>query len=120
MTDTKSFPADFPRAPMTGAVPGAQPKLLVHKLDGRYVVGPTDREVLERYGMCQDLVEQLVDYCQRKLQERPQWTPEVLLQKVRAGVGRKGWDVSPLELAWVIGRLAHLLADSCNENRSQS
>ncbi len=49
-------PADFPRHVHLGAVPGAQPKLLMTQYLGRfYVPGCTPPELLERWSICEDL-----------------------------------------------------------------
>lgn len=102
-------PDDFPRSVAMGAVPGAQPKLLVRELAGRFVVeGATDLEVQGRYEVCEDLVQQLVRYTARKRAERPDWTLAQLREKVAASVLRKafGWGLSPAEVQWIVSRLA--------------
>lgn len=107
------LPDDFPREGPIGAVSGAQPKLVARALDGKYVVGWTEQELLGRHDYCEDLVQQLVAYCLRKAQENPDWSHEFnfdrmargLVQKVQAGK----WDVTPDELAWMTGRIRSLL-----------
>jgi hypothetical protein len=101
-------PKDFPRSVTLGAVPGAQPKLLVRESGGRFVgEGATDLEVQGRYEVCEDLVKQLLRYTVRKHVERPEWTPTQLREKVSAAVRRKaiGWDLSEAETNWILRRL---------------
>jgi hypothetical protein len=107
--DHPSVPADFPRPPLLAAIAGAQPKLPARVVDGAYVVGLTPEELRVRWELCEDLVDQLVPYCQRKRTERPEWSQEQLLSKVATAVRGKGWDVSEPELQWVVGRVAATL-----------
>lgn len=104
-----SVPDDFPRSVAIGAVPGSQPKLLVREEAGRFVAeGATNLEMQAHYEVCEDLVQQLVQYTARKQAERPDWTPAQLREKVAASVLRKGfgWGLSPAEAQWIVGRLA--------------
>lgn len=56
-----------------------------------------------RYDMCFDLVNQLEDYCCRKLNERPDWSTLELFEKVQASVRtRHDWDLSAGEVRWVM------------------
>jgi hypothetical protein len=99
------IPEDFPRE-STGAVAGAQPKVLVNKEDGRFVDDAGSLRA-ERYATCVDLREQLVDYVNKKLRESPQ-RPDGLVHNVIASVQGKrfGWGLSPAEASWVCGQLA--------------
>lgn len=99
------IPLDFPRGSRPGAVAGAHPKILVRKIDGRLVTGLTEEEIQARYELCVDLEAQLRTYCERKQRENPDLDRIALLQKVRAGVRQKGWDLSEAELDWVMERL---------------
>jgi hypothetical protein len=99
------IPPDFPRETILGAVPGAQPKTLVREVNGRYVAGPTEEEVQQRYSLCADLVVQLSDYRDRKSREFADLDMQTLLRKIRAGVLRKDWSLSPAELNWIMGKL---------------
>lgn len=103
----KSTPKDFPRDYGTGAVTGVQPKLLVRKVGETYVAGLTEEELYVRYDVCFDLVNQLVDYCHKKLAERPEGSQRELLEKVhRAVAARTEWDFSPGELQWMMVKLS--------------
>ena len=106
MTSTP-LPEDFPQTSPTGAVPGAQPKLLARELRGRLVVGQCQQDVRERHVMCEDLAHQLVVYSARKRTENPLWSEAQLRDKVAQGVRQKafGWGLSPAETEWVVGRI---------------
>lgn len=99
------IPDSFPLDPWPAALSGAQPKFSARLIDGKYVVGLTDAERLERYELCEDLYLQLVAYCKRKQNERPDEPLNALLRKVENSVKAKGWDISPIELAWVMERV---------------
>lgn len=103
------IPESFPIDPWPATLSGTQPKLAVRLIDGKYVAGLTDAERLERYGICEDLAQQLIGYCRRKQSERPDEPLDSLLQKVEDSARGKGWDVSPVELTWVIGRVRETL-----------
>lgn len=103
------IPASFPRDPWPVAITGAQPKLAARLIDGRYIVGLTKAELVERYKICEDLVQQLLVYCKKKYAEHPEWSREVLLQKVEKSARTQDWDISPIEITWVIGRLRESL-----------
>jgi hypothetical protein len=115
MSDTsiKSVPEDFPHGDGIGSVAGAQPKFAARLIEGRYVVGETEEERLERYLICDDLAAQLSDYCRRKGSENPGWTKEFILQRTDQGVTshiRSGrWDISIPEKGWVMQRCKELL-----------
>lgn len=104
------LPEDFPKGSTPGAVPGAQPKLLVRQEGGRFVTGAHESEVLARYEICEDLARQLAQYTSRKSAEHPAWTQEQLQAKVAAGLKAKafGWGLSPAEADWVLRRVATL------------
>ena len=109
-----AVPPDFPRPAPSGAVPGAQPKLLARKERGMFVAGPSVPEVRARYEVCEDLAHQLVSYSDRKHRENPQWLQAQLADKVTRSVRQKafGWGLSPAETEWVLGRLAALASGS--------
>ena len=100
-----TVPDDFPRDPFPAALSGAQPKLAVRLIDGAYVAGLTDDERRNRYLMCQDLVEQLTEYAQRKRTERTDLTLPALLDAIDLSVRKKGWEVAGIELDWIMGRV---------------
>ena len=106
MSGMVKAPPDFPRTPTLTAIAGAQPKLPARLVEGQFVVGFTQEERQARFELCQDLAEQLVRYCRRKQDERPDWSEAQLLSKVATTVRSKGWDLSEPELQWVMGRVA--------------
>lgn len=99
-------PAHFPRDQALGAVSGVQPKLLIRKVGDTYIHGLSPEELYTRYDMCFDLVNQLEDYCRRKLNERSEWSALELFEKVEAGVrARHDWGLSTGEEVWVMRNL---------------
>lgn len=53
-------PDDFPRDVAPAGLAGAQPKLAARMINGRFVVGLTEEERLERWQICEDLAQQLI------------------------------------------------------------
>ncbi|QLB62956.1 hypothetical protein A9O66_11520 [Paraburkholderia caribensis] len=108
-------PDDFPRVSHQGALPGAQPKLLLRNIAGRYRAGPTDEEVYERYLVCEDFARQLASYTSRKMAENA-WSLQEAVSKVEAGIltkVRSGiWDFSDAEIAWTIGHMGQIMSAS--------
>jgi hypothetical protein len=101
-----TIPPDFPRDQALGAVSGVQPKLLVRKVGDTYIHRQTAEELYARYDTCFDLVNQLADYCSRKLNEQSEWSALELFEKVQASVrARHDWDLSEGELRWLMGQL---------------
>jgi hypothetical protein len=110
---TTVLPADFPRSFPMEAVPGVQAKLLARQIDGQYIVGWTEDELLERHAYCEDLVQQLVEYCLRKKRENPDWTHEFNLERVAKALTQKArtgeWDITVEEQGWMSARIKALL-----------
>ncbi len=108
MTTSTSIPADFPRGELA-AVAGVQPKLCVRLVAGKYVVGWTDEELRIRYANCEDLMQQLTAYVNRKATENPEWTKEFNLDRLKKALASKGrsgeWDVTTDEQAWIVARI---------------
>lgn len=102
---TGPIPDDFPRDPFPAAVPGAQPKFVARKIDGRYVVGLTAEERRERYVACLDLVEQLAPYTEKKHRQRPELTMAELLDVFDRDIRLKDWGLGDVELDWVMKQL---------------
>jgi hypothetical protein len=109
----RTIPADFPRDPSLVSVPGAQPKLAVRLVNGKYIFGLTDAELQERYDGCEDLAQQCATYCQRKVAENSALTQELCLTNVRKGFALKvrsgQWDLSEGEQDWVVKRTRQIL-----------
>lgn len=112
MNTQTEIPADFPRG-VLASLPGVQPKLAVRLIDGKYIADWTADELRCRHAYCEDLVQQLVAYSQRKDIENPDWTHEFNLgrtERALASKGRSGeWDVTVEEQAWIMSRLRMLL-----------
>lgn len=104
-----TVPEGFPRDPWPAALPGAQTKFSARLINGRYVVGLTDEELVERYQMCEDLVQQLVAYCKRKLTTSPSDSQEAFLTRLEEGVRAQDLDVSPVEITWMMARVRERL-----------
>lgn len=100
-----TIPDDFPRQPDPVALAGAQPKIAVRLIDGKYVGGYTQAELETRYDVCADLVNQLAAYYRRKEREQPTRTPEQLLQRIEDALGQKGWGLTNAENAWCMQRV---------------
>jgi hypothetical protein len=111
MTD-RHVPDDFPREAKLGAVAGAQPKLLVRKIDGLYQSGLTEDELWVRYDACEDLANQLSAYVSRKIATGG-LPPDVAMSRAEKGMRLKiaagKWHFSQLEMAWIMKRTQRLL-----------
>ena len=104
-------PNDFPRGHALGAVSSVQQKLVVRKAGNRYVSGPTADKLYARYDMCFDLVNQLTDYCNRKIKARPVLSASQLREKVQITLrARSDWDLSEGEVQWVMGQLSRRMS----------
>jgi len=100
---------DFPREMYLASVAGAQPKFAVRRDGDRYTALLLDDERQERYEACEDLAQQLVEYCERKSRENPEWTAEFNVERTARGLAQKAsagrWDVSVAEQRWVMQRV---------------
>lgn len=97
-------PSDFPRQNNLSALTGAQPKLSVVRIDGRYYLDqPDEDEIYQRYDVCADLVDQLISYCERKKQPSHSW--EALLKAVSHSLSKKPWGLTAEENAWIMNKL---------------
>lgn len=104
-----TVPDDFPNDPWPATVSGVQPKVAARLIGGKYVVGLTPEERAARYDNCADLVLQLTAYCVRKLKADPALLMDVYLPRVEQSCAGKGWDVSPIELAWIMRKVRDAL-----------
>jgi hypothetical protein len=105
-----TLPADFPRPMHLGAVPGAQPKLLMTRYQGKfYVPGCTPPELLERWSRCEDLAQQLaVKSLESKDGKRAHMTESDILGQYLPRLIATNWT-SEAEARWVIRRIGELL-----------
>lgn len=100
----KKAPSDFPRQHQFSALSGAQPKLSVLEIDGRYYLDePDEGEIYQRYDVCADLVEQLIEYCEKKKQPTHSW--EELLNAVAHSLSKKTWGLTVDENSWIMRKL---------------
>jgi hypothetical protein len=99
-----SIPADFPREQVVASLSGAQPKVAV-RLDadsGKYVSGPNEEDVQERFDICEDLVNQLVAKCSANRSTKYLHLSEAqILERLLAQLLGTSWG-SPAEMTWVI------------------
>lgn len=106
-----SIPADFPREQVVASLSGAQPKLAL-RLDsdsGKYVSGPTEEDVKERYAVCEDLVNQLVAKCRSNRGAKYSHLSETqILERLLAQLFGTDWGTQA-EMKWVIRRTAAAL-----------
>jgi hypothetical protein len=112
MTSLHPVRDDFPREPVPGLVPGAQPRLLVRKMDKRYRIGLTDEELWARYQARGDAAHQLAEYASRKmsssglsLNDAPGRVEKV---RKRRSVPASG-DFYPAEITWMTKHTCELL-----------
>ena len=106
--DPTEVPADFPVRVPIAAITGAQPKLAVLLgADGRYrASGTSPEQTRADYEMCEDLAQQLVAYCRKKL---PLFkSRKRTMVAVYRGLLAKRWCTADQSL-WVIRRTAVLL-----------
>lgn len=98
-------PDDYPRDPYPSGLGGAQPKFSARLIDGRYVVGPTEEELKERYLFCASWVETLVEYFPNKRLRRPDMSVEDVMQYIHAGIRSERGDLGEAELDWIMAKL---------------
>lgn len=97
-------PADFPRDPFPGALPGAQLKYLAQMVNGRLVVGLTQDELAGRFKVCQEYLGLLVPYAARKVRLH-KWTREAILMRIHNGIRIKNEGFTPAEIEWLVKRV---------------
>ncbi|HVX90896.1 MAG TPA: hypothetical protein VHC20_04695 [Candidatus Paceibacterota bacterium] len=101
----RSIPPDFPRTRPLASVTGAQPKLAVRLVDGRFTNDFDEQELAQRFQNCDDLLGQLRPYCERKQAEHPEWSLNELLAKVSTSLQTKGWGLTDAEISWIVNQL---------------
>jgi hypothetical protein len=77
-------------------------------IDGKFVVGQTASERDERWDVCEDLAQQLVQKTLQDAEKNPENAHDVTLRRMRRALIRKDW-VSTAELDWLMERLRVLL-----------
>lgn len=103
-------PRDFPRPVHMGALPGAQPKLLMVTYNRRfYSPGCTPPELYERWQHCMHYVPQFVSSCiETKAGKRADMSEVDILDQYLVRLIESGW-VSADEARWVIRETARML-----------
>jgi hypothetical protein len=103
-----NIPLNFPRDNYASALSGAQPKLAMVEIDGKfYPEGNTPMQQLERYLMCEDLAHQSLEYCNRKIKEGVVADPNAALFRLFSGLQSKNW-CTPAQKKWIVHRVAEL------------
>lgn len=103
-----TIPADFPSNSYQSSLAGAQPKIAMVEVDGKYYAeGNTPDQQLERYLMCEDLAEQGSVYCKRKIDEGVVADGSAALLRMYAGLQSKDW-CTPEQVRWIVRRVAAL------------
>jgi hypothetical protein len=100
----KDVPDDFPRGHHAPTVPGAQPKFIARKIDGRYVVGLTEAELHDRWAYCEDLAQQLAIRTLRKRAAGLAPDLDAFYCETERRVRGQGWDISNEEVIWLMKR----------------
>lgn len=109
--DYARVPEDFPRPVHQGAVPGAQPKLLMTQYKGRfYTPGCTPPEIFDRWHVCEDIAKHLsAKSVESKAGKRSHMSElEILAQYLPRLIATR-WT-SEAEARWVIRRVATMLS----------
>lgn len=97
-------PVDFPRGCTAPTVPGAQPKFMARKIDGRYFVGLTESELHERWVFCEDLARQLAERTRRKVAAGLVTDFDAFYRETEYRVRGQGWGLSNDEVIWLMKR----------------
>ena len=101
-------PGDFPRQQAVVSLSGAQPKLALVEIDGRfYPEGRTPEEVQSQHAMCEDLARQGAAYCTRKIDEGVVVNEGAALDRLYRGLQGKDWCSSEQKV-WIVRRVAAL------------
>lgn len=103
-------PADFPRSTEQGAVPGAQPKFLATRYEGKfYVAESTPPELYARWEVCEDLASQIRERSlASKVGKRSHMTEVEILDQYLPRLIEMRWTSVP-EARWIIRRVSQML-----------
>lgn len=97
-------PEDFPVTAVPSAVAGAQPKMSLVEEGGKfYAPGTSQGEVMAAFQMCDDLVSQMVPYCQRKLATY-EGNQEATVKAALKGLLAKRW-CTDAQCVWIMRRV---------------
>ena len=110
IASSTDIPADFSARGTMASISGAQPKLALVEVEGRYYPeGATPDDRRAQYEMCEDLAHQGVVYCQRKLAEGVVADPAAAMKRLHKGLQGKDW-CSAQQNVWIVRRVAILLS----------
>lgn len=102
------IPTDFPFDNFQSALSGAQPKLAMVEVEGKYYQeGNTPLQQIERYLMCEDLAHQGLEYCKRKIKEGAIVDANAAMIRLFSGLQSKDWCTSNQNI-WIVNRVATL------------
>lgn len=103
-----TIPADFPSNIYQSSLSGAQPKIAMIEVDGKYYAeGNAPDQQRERYLMCEDLAEQGSVYCKRKIDEGTVADSTAALLRMYSGIKDKGWCTAD-QYRWIGRRVAEM------------
>ena len=104
----QTIPPDFPSNNYSSSLSGAQPKMALVEVDGKYYAeGNTPDQQRERYLICEDLAEQGSAYCKRKIEEGVVPDCSAALLRMYTGIKDKGW-CTDAQYRWIGRRVAAL------------
>lgn len=103
-TERASYPGvpeDFPVTATPSAIGGAQPKMSLVEEGGKfYAPGTSPSEVIAAFQLCDDLVSQMVPYCERKLPTF-EGDHEATVKAALKGLLAKRW-CSDAQCVWIM------------------
>ena len=118
-TNYPGVPEDFPVIATVSAVSGAQPKMNLVEEGGRfYAPGMSPGEVLAVFQMCDDLVSQMVPYCQRKLATY-EGNQDATVKAALKGLLAKRW-CTDAQCVWIMRRAVDELQWTVGDGTLQS
>lgn len=103
-----AIPTDFPFNIYQSSLAGAQPKIALVEVDGKYYQeGNTPDQKRAQYLKCEDLAHQSLAYCLRKIEEGTVVDPNAAMQRLYSGLKSKNWCTQPQKV-WIVNRVAVL------------
>lgn len=112
MDGIERAPADFPRQTEVGSVSGAQPKLLVVKVNGEFRPDVDEEEIYRRWQVCEDLVQQLTVKTVKRMREGRVADLDDYVNKLQQWLEAQEWDswkVTWPEARWMRDRIKALV-----------
>ncbi len=100
----KDIPEDFPCGFNAATIPGTQAKFLARKIGEKYIVGPSQEELYDRWDYCEDLAQQLAARTLRKQAAGLISDLDTFYKETEHRVRGQGWDLSEDEVQWMMKR----------------